>query len=76
MQIIFDNVQIGNKFAELRQKKNLSIEKLSNMVMISVKTLERIEGGLKTPDIYELISICKFYQEKIDNLLFYSIKTK
>lgn len=37
--------EIGNRFKELRLRRNISIETLSSRTLISINTLKRLEKG-------------------------------
>ena len=51
-------MDIGKRITELRQKKNMSTNKLANEAGISQSYLREIEMGLKNPTVEMLSYIC------------------
>ncbi|MBX0333590.1 helix-turn-helix domain-containing protein [Pontibacter sp. HSC-14F20] len=64
--------QSGNKILEIRKRKGLSQEELSEMAGISLRTLQRLEKGETEPRGYTLKSICRALGIDVEEVYDYS----
>jgi transcriptional regulator with XRE-family HTH domain len=62
---------IGQKIFEIRKRKGLSQEALSDLARINLRTLQRIEKGETEPLGNTLQSICKVLDINVEDLLDY-----
>lgn len=57
------------KLKELRNEKNLTLNKLSEKINISPQVLSRYERGDREPDIKTLITLSDFFGVSVDYLI-------
>lgn len=57
------------KLKELRNEKNLTLNKLSEKINISPQVLSRYERGDREPDIRTLITLSDFFGVSVDYLI-------
>lgn len=62
---------IGNKISEIRKRKGLTQEELSELSKINLRTLQRIEKGDSAPHSYTLQKLCQVLEIKIEDILDY-----
>ena len=60
---------IAENLISLRKSKNLKQSDLSEAIGYSDKTISRWENGTSTPDISTLISLAKFYNVSVEDLI-------
>jgi transcriptional regulator with XRE-family HTH domain len=65
---------IGGKILEIRNRKGLSQEKLSELSKINLRTLQRIEKGTTEPRSDTLNNICQVLEVNIEDILDYGKK--
>lgn len=65
---------IGSKIQELRKRKGLTQENLSELSNINLRTLQRIEKGTSEPRSDTLKNICKALEVNMEDLLDYRKK--
>ncbi|MDL2323430.1 helix-turn-helix domain-containing protein [Bacteroidales bacterium OttesenSCG-928-A17] len=65
---------VGEKLAEVRKRKGLSQEMLSDLAKINLRTLQRIERGETEPRGHTLRSLCGVLEINIEELLDYGKK--
>ncbi|MCP2042453.1 helix-turn-helix domain-containing protein [Pontibacter sp. HSC-36F09] len=63
--------ELGNRILEIRKRKGLSQEELSEMAGISLRTLQRIEKGETEPRGYTLKSICQALNVDVEEVYDY-----
>lgn len=66
---------IGAKILEIRNRKGLTQEKLSDLSKINLRTLQRIEKGTTEPRSDTLNNICKVLEVNIEDILDYGRKS-
>lgn len=59
---------LGNKIVELRKKRNLTQEQLSEKLGITRQTLSNWEKGITNPDIIQAKNIASFFKITLDDL--------
>lgn len=59
---------LGNKIVELRKKRNLTQEQLSEKLGITRQTLSNWEKGITNPDIIQANNISSFFKITLDDL--------
>jgi len=59
---------LGNKIVELRKKRNLTQEQLSEKLGITRQTLSNWEKDITTPDITQAKNIASFFKISLDDL--------
>ena len=64
-----DNEKIGKIIKERRKEKNITQEKLGEMVGVSYKAVSKWENGRCMPDISILKKVCNILEISVDNLL-------
>lgn len=64
----------GDRLKKLRENDNITIEKLSNVIGCSMRTIQRYENEHTPPDTYNLIKIATFFNTTTDYLLGLSSK--
>lgn len=64
---------IGAKILEIRNRKGLTQEKLSDLSKINLRTLQRIEKGTTEPRSDTLNNICRVLEVNVEDLLNYQI---
>ncbi len=64
-----DQKKIGIFFKELRKEKNITQEKLAEIMNVSRRTVSRWETGSNMPDLDILIEMADFYEVDIRELL-------
>lgn len=62
-------MELKNKIQELRKNKNLSQEKLAEMLKISRQAVAKWETGENTPDIGNLVELSYIFNVSLDRLL-------
>lgn len=62
-------MEIGNRIQELRKKKNISQEELSNVMNVSRQAVSKWESNLSAPDIEKIIDLCEYFDVSADYLL-------
>ena len=65
---------IGEKILEIRNRKGLTQEKLSDLSKINLRTLQRIEKGTTEPRSDTLNNICRVLEVNVEDLLDYGKK--
>jgi len=65
---------IGAKISEIRNRKGLTQEKLSDLSKIHLRTLQRIEKGTTEPRNDTLNNICQVLEVNIEDILDYGRK--
>lgn len=65
---------IGAKILEIRKRKGLTQEKLSDLSKINLRTLQRIEKGTTTPRSDTLSNICQVLEINMEDILDYDRK--
>lgn len=70
--IITENIIInfGNNLKKLRLQNNLTLQELSENLGLSRQMLSYYENNKKSPNLYSLIQISKFFNCSIDSLIF------
>jgi len=66
--------QIGTKISEIRKRKGLSQEELSEQAKINLRTLQRVESGESSPRGNTLKSLCEVLELNIEEILDYRKK--
>ncbi len=61
---------IYNKVKEMRQKKSVTQEELSDSVGVSRQTIIAIEKGNYTPSLMLAILLAKFFKTSIEDIFF------
>lgn len=61
-------MNIGDKLLELRKRKGLSQEEVSNILNVSRQTVSKWETNQSTPDFDKIIPICKLYEISANEL--------
>lgn len=64
-----DNAKIGQLIYTLRKEKNLTQQKLANLMNISDKTISKWERGLGCPDISLLADLSNMFDVNLEKLL-------
>ena len=64
------NNQIGRRIKAARMEKKLTQEKLAEIINISTNYISEIESKGKIPSSSILISICRFLNVSIDDIIF------
>ncbi len=59
---------LGNKIVELRKKRNLTQEQLSEQLGITRQTLSNWEKDITNPDIIQAKNIASFFKISLDDL--------
>lgn len=62
---------IGAKIVEIRKRKGLTQEQLSDLSKINLRTLQRIEKGATEPRSETLSNICRVLEVQMEDLLDY-----
>ena len=73
MRVVINNEEIGNRIKTIREKANISLNDLSKNIGISKNVLMLYEEGNKQINITNVIKICNYFNEEIDNLVSYTI---
>lgn len=60
---------IGEKLLDLRKKKGLSQEEVSNILNVSRQTISKWETDSSTPDLDKIVPICELYEINANELL-------
>lgn len=60
---------IGDKIKQQRKQKRLTQEELSEKLHVSRQTISKWETGLVTPDVDNIIQLCKIFEISTDELL-------
>ena len=60
---------IGAKILEIRKRKGLTQEKLSDLSKINLRTLQRIEKGTSEPRSDTLNNLCQVLEVNMEDLL-------
>lgn len=60
---------VGEKLLELRKKKGLSQEEVSNILNVSRQTISKWETDSSTPDFDKIVPICELYEISANELL-------
>ena len=63
------NIYFGENLKALRQKRNLTQEKLAEFLNVSFQTISKWERGDTYPDISMLPEIALFFKVSVDDLL-------
>ena len=63
------NIYFGENLKALRQKRNLTQEKLAEFLNVSFQTISKWERGISFPDISMLIPISKVLEISLYDLL-------
>lgn len=66
---------IGAKILEIRNRKGLTQEKLSDLSKINLRTLQRIEKGTTVPRSDTLNNICQVLEVNVEDILDYGRKS-
>ena len=66
--------QLGKRICHLRNKKNLSQEKLGEQIGISRESVTRIETGKKAPSVDTFVDIANTLEVSADDLLVDSLQ--
>jgi len=61
-------MEIGEKIKELRQEKNLTQEKLAELLEIDKSTIAKYETNAREPKVYILCKIADFFAVTFDYL--------
>jgi repressor LexA len=70
------NIYLGSNLLILRTKKNISQEKLADIVGVKRTTITNYESNLSTPDYEKLILLAKFFDISTDDLLTKQLKNE
>lgn len=70
-----DNIDVGEKIANIRKQKNLSIRDLAKLAEVTPSLLSQLERGLSNPSLNTIKSISKaldvplftFFMEEVNN---------
>ncbi len=62
-------MSIGRTIKELRQKKGITQENLSDALHVSVQTVSRWENGVNVPDLSVLPELAVYFKVTADDLL-------
>ena len=62
-------MNIGEKLIKLRKEKNISQEKLSNILGITRQTLSNWESNITSPNLEQTKKIAKIFNVSIDELV-------
>lgn len=73
MRVVINNEEIGNRIKTIREKANISLNDLSKNIGISKNVLMLYEEGNKQVNVNNIIKICNYFNEEIDNLVSYTI---
>ncbi len=65
---------IGSKILEIRKRKGLTQEKLSELSKINLRTIQRIEKGTSEPRSDTLNSLCQVLEVNMEDILDYGRK--
>ncbi len=65
-----DMKEIGLRIKESRRKRNITAEKLAELVGVSVQTISNIENGRKGVSLKVFLKICENLKTSADYLLF------
>ncbi len=68
------NKQIGERITVLREREDLTLEKLAYVSEISKGGLSEIERGMKEPRISTLLKICKALEVSIKDFFDFEIQ--
>lgn len=71
-----NDINIGEKIAEFRKAKNLSIRELANLSQVTPSLLSQIERGLSNPSINSLKLISKALDIPIFHFFLEPVNTK
>ena len=71
---MLDTVSMGKRIKEARIKKGLSVEKLAEMLDISVVFMSDIERGVKCPRMENFVKILNALEITADQVLFDSVR--
>ncbi|MGL4695335.1 helix-turn-helix domain-containing protein [Enterococcus larvae] len=66
----------SDKLKELRMKKGISQEELSELLDVSRQSISRYENGSSQPDFDKLLLLSKYFEVSIDFLLDNTLKEK
>ena len=61
-------MNIGEKIIKLRKEKNISQEKLSEMIGVTRQTLSNWESDITSPDLKQAKKICEIFNISLDEL--------
>lgn len=61
--------KVGYKIGHYRGERDISQEKLANMVGVERNTITRYENGQREPQLHVLVEIAKFLNVQITELL-------
>jgi len=68
------NITIGNKIKELRKKKGITQEQLSETIGISFQAVSKWENNIALPDITLVPTLASFFEISIDELFDYNLR--
>ncbi|MBE7020388.1 MAG: helix-turn-helix transcriptional regulator [Ruminococcaceae bacterium] len=71
---MLDTVSMGKRIKEARLKKGLSVEKLAEILDISVVFMSDIERGVKCPRMENFVKILNALEITADEVLFDSVR--
>lgn len=60
---------VGERLLELRKKKGLSQEEVSNILNVSRQTISKWETGESCPDFDKIVPLCELYEITPDELI-------
>lgn len=63
------NIQLADNLRHLRKKRSLTQNHLSEMLNISRQAYSNYETSKRTPDLDSLLTLAKFYNVSLDNLV-------
>ena len=61
-------MNIGEKLIKLRKEKNISQEKLSEMIGVTRQTVSNWESNITSPDLKQTKKICEIFNISLDEL--------
>ena len=62
-------MNVGEKLIKLRKERNISQEKLSEMIGVTRQTLSNWESNITSPNLQDTEKICKIFTISIDELV-------
>ncbi len=60
---------VGLRLKELRQRRDITLNELSDDTGVSVSTLSRLEAGLRRPTLEQLLPLARVYGVTLDELV-------
>ena len=66
---MIDYYSIGRRIQQRRVQRNITQERLAEMVNVSVPHISRIENGSSQPSLQVLVDICNALELTVDDLM-------